>query len=218
MRIEFLMPVMRPQMALLILEDLINQTLKPDKLTIVDNGGDFKLHKKYPFEIELIKPGYNIGTNQAWNKIFDIKADYIGLVPDDCRLDKNLIKILKDGLLLYNDIGASTATIFKNDIGLQARTDHIYGIQVSGKGHFGAILFKKCILDQLPLIPKEFKIFFGDNWLGWWITQIGYKIYEMSVGITHKHKTDLKVKLNYPEVIEQERIIWKQWLRCQKEL
>lgn len=218
MRIEFIMPVMRPKLALLLLDDLAIQTQLINKITIVDNGGNFKLQRKYPFEVELISYMKNIGVNAVWNKMFDIEADYIGLIGDDYRLDKNLIKILINSFKLHKDMAASTATIFKKDNFLSADPYNISGRHVSGKGHMGAIIFRKCILDQLPLIPKEFFIFFGDNWLGWWIDTIGYKIYEVSVGISEVYKTDLKDKLDYPTVIENERDYWKDWLRSKIEL
>lgn len=213
MTIELLMPVMRNESAFLVLDDLANQTQLIDKITIVDNGGSFKLQRKYPFEVDLIKPKKNIGVNAAWNRIFDMKSDYIGLMGDDYRLDFKLIEILRKSFSLYDDMAVSTATIFKDELTIKADSNHIVGRHVSGKGHLGACLFRKCILDQLPKIPKEFFIFFGDNWLSLWIDVIGYKIYEVSVGISHKHKTDLKEKLDYPEVIENERNYWKDWLR-----
>lgn len=217
--IIFIMPVMRPKSAKLVLQNLVCQSMLIDKIIIVDNSNELNITDKYPFDIELIKIGRNIGVNAVWNLMFNTTDyDYIGLIGDDYTLDNNTIKILKISLDTFKNAAGTTATIFNKRKKPVSDLSKINGKVTSGKGHLGAALFKKCVLDCLPAIPEEFFIFFGDDWLDWWIKKIGYHIYEVSVGIEHRHKTDLKEKLNYPGIIKKERAYWKMWLRGQIEL
>jgi len=210
-RIELFMPVMRPESALQVIQNLDNQTKLIDKLIVIDNGGDFKLKHNFSFEVEIKRPKQNIGTNASWNYMFDSKADLIGMIADDYVLESRLIEILVKSVDLFPEAGAVTATIFK-DKEIQAH-DHndITGGKVIGKGHFGVALFRRCILECLPKIPKQLFIFYGDNWFGYWLLQLGYPVFEVSAAVSHYYKIDLKNQLNYKSVSKKESRIWEAW-------
>ena len=117
--IDLYMPVMRPDSAELVIQDLAAQSFNIDRLVIVDNDNCFEkqamqFKNKVPFEIEYLNYGYNLGVNAVWNMIFDSQCGYTGLIGDDYRLDPNLILILLKGFSRYPEAGCTTATIFQN--------------------------------------------------------------------------------------------------------
>lgn len=209
--IELFMPVMRPKSALEVMKNLDRQTKLIDRLTVVDNSGNFELKYKFGFHVEIKKPKRNIGTNAVWNYMFDSKADLVGMIGDDYDLESRLIEILNKSIDLLPQAGAVTATIFKDkEIEVHDHNDISSG-PVVGKGHFGVALFRKCTLDCIPKIPRKLFIFYGDNWLGYWLLKLGYPLYEVSAAVSHYHKTDLKNKLNYKAVGKREGKIWEAW-------
>lgn len=213
MTIELIMPVMRNKLAHIVIKQLHDQIKNISKLTIIDNGGSFNPPEVNPFEIELIKPSKNIGTNAAWNYMWETDCDYVGVIGDDYVFGPYLIQCLMNSFAT-NEVGGTTATIYKKR---SVPPDNLALVnnpkirKVAGKGHCGACIFKADVLKSLPKIPKELFIFFGDNWIGHWLEIKGYGLYETSTGIGHKYRDDLKKKLDYKKIISRERRIWSNW-------
>lgn len=215
--VELFMPVMRPDSCLKVLRDLNKQTLIPKRVTLVNNCCETILYEEYRFELEIINPGRNIGTNAVWNLMWKSKCEYVGMVGDDLGLEPNNIELL---VLAHSNpanirIGASTCMIFTDkpiDISSERRENQYAGAVV-GKGHFGLALFKIKILKKLPPIPSELFLFFGDNWLWFWLNENDLVLYEISSGVSHQHKTDLKDKVGYKKLLKRERAVWEEWKR-----
>lgn len=224
MSIGLVMPSMRPDHAVKVIEDLDSQLIKPDYLLLVDNGHNLNFLPKFSFNLEIIRPEENIGTNAVWNMLLDSKYfpfDYVGMVGDDYRLSDNCIEELVKTLDLRLDdkpTGMAGTSIVKGRNKPEVAKIISHRVIGKAKGHMGLVLMKREFADILPCIPKEFFIFFGDDWWSFWVNYLGYNFVKASVPITHYHKTDLKEKLGYRKVIEKERILWKEWLRGKREL
>lgn len=233
-QIAMVMPVIRHNSAINVLRYLNSQSKRLDYLLVVDNSEeDFELRlrdklgidwkSKYLFNIEIEKQNKNIGTNAAWNKMWDLNYKYVGVIGDDYNLSTDLIQNLYYGLMFdYKRIyktGMVTARIVKEySLIIMNQKGFKDGFVVPGKEHMGATLMKKEFLLEIPNIPKDFFIFFGDNWFGYWVDILKKHIIQIDSRIHHEYKTDLKEKLNYPKVLEDERKIWKLWLRGEIEL
>ena len=207
------MPVMRPESALIVLDHLNRQTVLIDKIVVVDNGRNFKVDvDAYQFEVELIRPKRNMGTNWAWNKIFNFDSDIVGLVGDDYELHPTVIEILSKSIKKFPNAACVSSTIFRNKPMRIIPVGEIAGRKVPGKGHIGIVLFRKCFLDCIPKIPAKLRVFFGDNWFGYWVDKLGLDILEVSSSIYHAHRYDLSEKLDYEFIIKKERKIWNSWI------
>lgn len=215
MKVGMVLPVMRKQSALKVLDLLNDQTIKLDKLVIVDQENqlgdtDFSF---YPDIKVIAPPRGNIGTNQAWNKMwtsFNKSFDYVGLIGDDYTFGPDLIEGLINGFLLDAEAGGTTATIFKNrPINFKDKALDIR--QVPGKGHMGASLFTREVIHEIPRIPKKFFIFYGDNWIGYWIKRLGKTFVEVKVGIRHDSSDDLSNLLDYKTILRSESKTWNSW-------
>ena len=212
------LPVMRRSSALLVLKLLDDQTTPLYELILVDQENlladiDFTY---YNYDIHRIVPPWgNIGTNQAWNKMwsFNKSYDYIGLIGDDYTFGPDLIEGLVNGFLLDAQAGGTTATIFKNRIiRFKDKAEDVR--EVPGKGHMGATLFTREMIQAIPRIPKKFFIFYGDNWIGHWINRLNNKFIEVKVGIRHDSSTNLSDTLDYRKVLREEAKTWTAW--CKK--
>jgi hypothetical protein len=209
-----------------VLSDLAVQTLRPDLVVIIDNGDVFdqdsgtqKYFANLPYGVKCFNPGINIGTNQVWNEMWCYTGDYdlVGVVGDDYRLNKFCLENLSNVILNVEEIRAATCTITRGR-SVPRCTAPLQYRPVGAKGHMGLCLFESDALIELPTIPHEFFIFFGDNWMGWWLGIMKWTLYEVNTPIAHEHKTDLGEKLNYKDVIAAERVYWKSWLRGEIEL
>lgn len=227
MSIGFVIPSMRPIMVDRVLHDLNHQTLKPDFVILVDNSTQYVRKRKYDFDLIIERPGKNIGTNPAWNIALRLDADYCGILGDDYRFDNNMLEKLLFGLFLRHgmrnlEAGATVPTLIQQRKRKPPKNNHVDLAVVrgeclyTGKGQSAAVLMKREIAHQIPLIPKHFKIFFGDNWISFHI------IHKMGLGwvrLTHCHiyhipgPTNVSAKLDYKGTLKHERKFWNEYLR-----
>jgi hypothetical protein len=227
-KIGLVLPVMRPSYADAVIADLVEQTTPPDYVILVDNGGTWPTcdkgflvdSKTAKFHMRCYRPWQgNIGTNAVWNLMWQDKFDgfdYVGVIGDDYRMNQYCLENMKK-LIDTNITPAATCRIEKGAYKPIANGP-LRWEPVQGKGNLGFALFRRDFLLTLPPIPKNFFIFFGDNWIGWHIEKKHQHLMRINTPISHEHKTDLGEKLNYREVIESERIIWKKFVRGEIEL
>lgn len=219
--IELFMPVMRVDKALQVIANLMRQTKQIDSLIIVDNCDQFYgydyIFEQAKFKVLIHHPGKNIGTNAVWNKMWQSEADYVGVLCDDIYIEDVVIQGLYESFDMNKRIGATSATVFKD-----SKIRWRYGRQLPnwsyretrGVGHFGVALIDRTVLQQIPRIPEQLFVFFGDNWLGYHLKNVGRPLHEVNVGIRHNHSTDLKEKLDYPSMLKKERKFWIDWKRA----
>ena len=229
MKTAIVIPAMRKSVVAVI-DDLNKQTVKPDFLWIVNNGKNKFEYLNSSFPIRVDNPKENIGTNRAWNLVFDDTLkdfDYIGICGDDYILHERCLEVLIEALNINwapHKIGMSTAIIYNRHDRYYTSYDFFKNQKdivispVAGKGNMGFCLMKKCFLDCLPEIPEEFKIFFGDTWFGYWVEKLGFKILRVSCSVAHNRSDDLKMLLDYLIVLKNERKIWFGWLNGDIEL
>lgn len=229
MSIGFVIPSLRPIMVDRVLHDLNHQTLTPDFVILVDNSTQYVRKQRYNFDLIINRPNRNIGTNPAWNIALRLDADYCGILGDDYRLDNTMIEKLVYGLWLNHGsnslkAGATVPTLIQQRKRRPPKNNHIKLDLVrgeclnTGKGQSAAVLMKKEVAHQIPLIPDHFKIFFGDNWISFHI------IHKMALGwvrLTHCHiyhipgPTNVSAKLNYKGTLKDERRFWNEYLAKQ---
>lgn len=218
--IELFMPVMRPLSALHTLGDLTHQNIKAiTRINLIDNCGRLSSHiyslyfQKF-FELRIISFGINIGTNAAWNLAWESNSEYVGFIGDDYRISNDMVKRMLDAFELYPNAGAITASILDDQSKggfVPVNTEKLSGKKITGKGNMGFVIFKKEIFGMIPKIPEEFFVFFGDNWIGYWLAKIGRPLILINAYISHYHKTDLKDSIGYKDLILKEKSIWKDW-------
>lgn len=227
MSIGFVIPSMRPIQVDRVLHDLNHQTVRPNFVVLVDNSTQYvRKYNDYKYDLQIIRPPKNLGTNPVWNMALRLDADYCGILGDDYRLDNTMIEKLLYGLWLKHgskniEAGATVPYIVqqrkrKPPNNTYIDMSHVQGIELStGKGQSAAVLMRKEIAHKIPKIPKQFNIFFGDNW-------ISYHIFKMKMGwirVSHCHiyhipgPNNVSASLNYKGVLKHERRLWVEFLK-----
>ena len=218
--IELFMPVMRPISALCTLEDLACQSIRAVyKINLIDNCGGLNLqaHPLYFkfFELEIISSGKNIGTNAAWNLAWESNSEYVGFIGDDYRVSSDMVERMLVAFKLYPTAGAITASILDDQTKggfVPVNIEELSGKKITGKGNMGFVIFKTNILKRfVPKIPKEFFVFYGDNWIGYWLSKAGKPLMLINAYISHYHKTDLKELVGYKDLLHREKRAWADW-------
>lgn len=227
MSIEFVIPSMRPIMVKRVLHDLNNQTLKPDRVVLVDNSTRFVNSEQYDYELEIVRPEKNLGTNSVWNIALRLDSDYCGILGDDYRLEPQMVEKLLFGLFLkYNGrvAGATVPQIVqqRKRVPLRSKETNINDVRGiclgSGKGQCSAVLMVKEVAHRVPLIPKQFKVFFGDNWIGYHIIEkMGFGFIRLiPCHIYHIPGADnVSASVNYKGTLKHERMLWKKYVRSE---
>jgi hypothetical protein len=155
------------------LEDIRLQSHKIDKVFVVDNGED-KLVKYIPYHtwddepsprLEIRDYGKNIGTNAVWNLGLRTKADFVMFFPDDMRFDHDFVKKC---IYTFNDpnVAVVSAKIIPWEEELPKGKENEFRCgRTCGHGKAGVFMIRGSVARELPLIPKEYFIFFGDDWI-----------------------------------------------------
>jgi len=171
--IKMVIPTMRPESIIHTLDDIREQSIVPDKVVIVDNTKD-EIHIPFYNELAIYihREKGNSGVNKAWNMILGEKQnyDYIGFCGDHRLgpfLFEKCIRALQNenvGIVCPQMVDEFPPTYIGNY--------NFSGIR-SGKGNCSFVLMRKEVAEKIPKIPDELKIFFGDNWISYWITKQG---------------------------------------------
>lgn len=226
MSIAFVIPSIRPITVNRVLHDLDNQTLRPTRVLLVDNSTRFDSSVDcYRYHLEVVRPKENLGTNPVWNLALRFEEDYCGILGDDYRLEPTMVEKLLFGLHLkyHNSIEAGMTV---PEIVQQKRRKppentycdlgNVRGINLgTGKGKCSAVLMKREIAHSIPFIPDHFKIFFGDNWIGYHICKMGLGVIQLvPCYIYHTPgASNVSASLNYAGTLKKERIHWNEFMR-----
>jgi hypothetical protein len=106
-----------------LIESISNNSIQPEKILIIDNGGKYSSTRS---SVEIIKPYHNLGVSASWNLLLKI-ADPLNIIicNDDITLSKDsLEKITKTegDIILASDIFGFCCFLLKHhvwkDIGL----------------------------------------------------------------------------------------------------
>lgn len=221
--LSIVIPSMRSMKTIAVIHDIAEQTRVPDKVVVVDNSGTF-YRSRVPegsFAFELLDFGENIGTNAVWNMMYDFDTDYVGMTGDDLRLDPNMfdkmIRVLGSKYHYKGRLaqaGAVCPTIVNRLPLPKSLLGELTAHPIkSGKGNAGVVLMKRDVLKEIPKIPKEFKLFYGDDWLSYWIRMMGlwWVIIDDCYAYHKSGHSDLSKKLSYREVLKQERVHWRKF-------
>lgn len=177
-----------------LLIELINSLVTDNsvqEIIVINNNTD----KSFDYEdskVRIISKGQNLYVNPSWNLgVQEAKYDYIALINDDIKIPNNICSAV---LNLFNDntgiVGADTKDVINtrnehNEVVIDI-TDQ--NIELSNNitlnpitfrpPDFGIFMFFK--KENYKEIPKDLKIFFGDDWIIHFAQQMGKTNYTFS--------------------------------------
>jgi GT2 family glycosyltransferase len=98
------------------IESIINQSIKPSEIIVIDNGSDppFKM-KSSTRNLKLIRFSKEVGTSNSRNYGASIaNGEYLALIDDDAIADKNWLEEIQEGIKTGADIlGGPLKPIFE---------------------------------------------------------------------------------------------------------
>ncbi|MHC4397439.1 MAG: glycosyltransferase family 2 protein, partial [Planctomycetota bacterium] len=174
MTIGLAIPSLYPEKLLRVLRDIDKQTVKPDYILVVDNSCVFEeLYKhKLPelsYQLEIKSYGHNIGPNAVWNLSLKLDYDYVGFLADDLEFEPFMLQKMVFVLENHNIIGCVVPTIIEFKPFPPQSKSQVWR-PVLAKGNAGVTLMRKEVARKIPPIPGEYRLFFGDNWIGYWVS------------------------------------------------
>ena len=177
MKIEAWCPCTRPKEMYDALYDIGQQSHPVDHIVVFDNGDlGNKLTDHYEMKeldtlfgpdtrLGILDYEENIGTNAVWNLGLRSPADFIMFFPDDMRFDHHFVAKC---IHTFNDpnVAVVSAKIIPWEEELPKDKEFAYRCgRTCGHGKAGVFMIRGSVANKLPLIPKEFRIFYGDDWI-----------------------------------------------------
>ena len=201
-----------------LLLNIIENTYLPTQIIVIDNGSTEKVKLITRFtglNINYVRNDTNTGVNAAWN--LGIK-----LVDKECKL----VSILNNDITISGFFFEKINYTFNLDplIGIAVPHSHPYpdiarktvfsptAIVDIDKREGWAFTIRKEVIDKIPPIPSDLKIFYGDDYLFHLTKVLGYKRVKMVDNyIFHKLSTTLRSlwrKDQEKSIQHEERVIW----------
>lgn len=191
-------PTMDIDRALCLRDVLVNSEVKPDYIRIIDNGSSILYRKKIDSTI-IVSLGRNVGVNPSLNYFMNaakLMNANITLLNDDIKIKPDFFKKIVNVLLKWETVHIfcpNTSLNFKffENANAPSESDLI----PLTKRECWAITFRNTIVNRMPDIPDELKIFCGDDWYWWhsirnhvqWFKDMNNIIYHKVGGTLKKH-------------------------------
>lgn len=168
MTIKMVIPTMRADCIVHTLDDMRQQSIVPDKIVVWDNTEEGSGAIPFYPNVHVYRERKNVGTNKAWNLVLGEKQDYdyVGFCGDH-RLGDHLIE--KCIAVLQDERVGIVCPQMVDEFPPIDQNDTRWEAVRWGKGNCPFVLMRKEVAERIPKIPKELKIFFGDNWISHWI-------------------------------------------------
>jgi len=198
---------------------MYDNTSLPKQVILIDNGSNdqYDLFCRYfvqeldrRFEITYFKNHKNIGVNPSWNLgISKSSGKYISVLNNDIIITKSFFRKIIDVFESNQKIGIVVPNTV--DYSLDIEDDYKKPEVEKIKHREGwAFTIRKEITDKIPPIPAELNKNFGDDYLFYYTSKLGYRIVKIVNNyINHiGSATQCEVKKRCRPNKEYEREMW----------
>lgn len=199
----------------LCIESVINSGVD---VLLIDNGAEQSVKNVLNFyhsrsNVHIISNHENIYVNPAWNQAmeFFLEMDYDQLVimNSDLIMHPNWHEVLKNRLVEVPD--EITLPVITDSSMQYATCEYQSGMEVSSGTAGVFISLNRKQVEIVYPIPKEIKVWFGDNWIFDLLRGIGCKtVIAPNLYAKHYHNGSQSVGrvVGISEIIEQDKIVW----------
>lgn len=180
-RLGMVLPVTQLDLAEKLLRDLDANTVRPAFAVILDDSDEGFSVPPLGFDVELIRQTERIGVNALWNLGISKMPEEIGyvlVINDDMTIPNVLIEMILGTFDQCERAGAVHPVMVDARLASSPEVVHTSGgapkYHRIYRQYGGAFTFRKEVLDQIPPIPRELFMYYGDNWLFDWTHKLGY--------------------------------------------
>ena len=212
--IQVVVPVMDVDRFRKLAEDICANSHKPSLVIIVNNSkqniSDLPFDN-YEIPYTVIIPPMPLATNHAWNLGIGLltECDYASILNDDIEIPNHFFGHIMGNFEYRSNAGAICPyTITDRENNLDYNINDI--IRMKHKEGW-AFTIRKKLLDEIPPIPTELTMFFGDDWYWWHTYKRGFLWYkDNGVAIFHAVGASLRNidKEERDALRNAERSIW----------
>lgn len=191
--LKAIIPVMNRSLACRLLKTIFSNTIRPDEVVIIDNS---ELKEPFPLpqcceSVRVLKMEKNIGVNAAWNLgVEETKAcDFVSILNDDVLVGPSFFARNQAVFAQKSDCAVACPNTFHSEEDWSRCPDAPrQPMPVEMRKREGwAFTFKREVLNQIPSIPSDLRIFCGDDWYWYFTHRLGKKWYkEINNVIYHK--------------------------------
>ena len=212
---QIIIPVVNIDLFNILFNNILENTILPTKIIIINNSSDsLAVPSRGEVEFRIITPPTPLPVNTSWNLGIShlSKCDFVSILNDDIEIPRTFFERIANGFKKISKAGVicPCTVTDKRQINNFLLVD-VYDKMKKKEGW--AFTIRKEILDTIPPIHSELKMFFGDDWFWWHVFRGGsgciwYK--DHGTIIYHAVGTALR-KLDYRErnlQKKRERTIW----------
>lgn len=225
MIIDVVIPLVNPELGEVVIRNLENGSVRPNTIFIVDNTPTRDFYYLSDRVDLVIVQSDNGWTNESWQLGLDLtNADALSILNDDLVLNENFLKKVREGLKDKKCGVICPRTFADQQSGWQEemkRTEKLPSSFERMKKREGwAFTIKRECFSKIPPIPKDLKLFFGDDWYWRWVHKIGYfwhkdvnNVIYHAVGSSMRKGEEALRK--FRRIREEERKIFREeWSKC----
>jgi GT2 family glycosyltransferase len=201
------------------LELLEEGTLHPSEVIVINNSSESfdDADRIWPFPVRVLSKGYNIYINPAWMwalKEMHADVNVVCFLSDDVVFKPNFLERVCYSLFYQPDAGC----ICPRTLETMADFRHYRpeaGLQNMRKREGWAYTMRKELLDKIPPIPEELKLFFGDDFFFFHTKQLGFRWYrDMGTVVLHARGASINTfKFNSKKILAEEYGHYKKYKR-----
>lgn len=202
-----------------LLNCISSNTVKPLEIILVDNastediGGIVFSHRD--LNILHLKQKRNIGVNASWNLgILYAKGDLISVLNNDIIITKFFFEYIEELMKSHPKVGICVPNTVKDKtLVLSAESYPYIKTNPLGKREGWAFTIRTALAKDHYPIPKELKMYFGDDYLFGHVRKKGLEIVKMVTNpIFHYGSITLETTLGDVrsiELLKEERVVWE---------
>lgn len=209
---QVIIPVINIDLVDSLLNSISINTIIPARIIIINNSND-SIKNLYGLPIDIYSPPTPLSVNPSWNLGISklTNCDFASILNDDIELPKLFFENIAKAFEKFPNCGAICPDTVNNNLeAFEAAVSMNATVKMQQKEGW-AFTIRKSLLDRIPPIHPDLKLFFGDDWV-WWHTYKGgfywYKDYNSIVH--HLVGASLRMMCKKERNIQkrQERVIW----------
>lgn len=168
---------------------MYNNTFLPKEVILIDNGSSdpyktfcnyFIQEQEYRFDIKYFRNSKNIGVNPSWNfGISQSLGKYISILNNDIIITNSFFRKIVDVFETYEDVGIVIPNTIDDALDLEDTNDKVQ-VKKAKVREGWAFTIRRDMMNKIPPIPDILNKNFGDDYLFYFTSKLGYKIVRMT--------------------------------------